>query len=98
MFFSGTPTTNAVRPAKVTSRVCSTSGRGSNEPHVPCSFVTCLTGGPEEVDGLVGAELELPDEPLPGCDVGDVGLFLDPLDPHALTAISTASAPAEQAK
>jgi hypothetical protein len=58
-----------------------------------------LAGGPDEdVDGLVGAELELPDELLPGWDVGDIGLFLGPLEPHALTAISTASAPAEQAR
>jgi hypothetical protein len=51
-----------------------------------------------DVDELVGAELELPDEPLPGPEVAEVGLFLGPLDPHALTAISTASAPTEQAR
>jgi hypothetical protein len=58
-----------------------------------------LLGGPDDVDepddGLV--EPELLGELLVGT-VGDVGFFLDPLEPHALTAISTASAPAEQAR
>jgi hypothetical protein len=57
-----------------------------------------LAAGLDGDDDGLGAELELPDEPLPPCDVGELGLFLGPLEPHALTAISTASAPAEQAR
>jgi hypothetical protein len=57
-----------------------------------------LAAGLDGDDHGLGAELELPDEPLPAWDVGELGLFLGPLEPHALTAISTASAPAEQAR
>jgi hypothetical protein len=58
-----------------------------------------LAGGLDEdeaADELVEPEL-LDEPPLAGA-VGDVDCFLDPLELHALTAIRTASAPAEQAR
>ena len=90
MFFSGTPITNAVLPAKRTPIVSSTSTCGS-ESQLPDSFFISFGAG------LVATGL-LEAREVTGVEVGVVVCFaFDPPELHALTVRRTASAPAAQA-